>query len=278
MLNKGLCNTTLLNDIPMPSTGGLPDESIRFEDLGLQNAQIKLNTPIYDRAPSRLFETERRPNRHGRLVLSDYWDVNDIVLRGTLITDSQTELDTLIDTMKKTLKIQEGNLDILRGDASRRRFKATCVEMDFQRTENFHITWCPIELRFQCLTPFGIDTNYTSNLHSISNLNFSESQTNIGTAEAKPQFILIVTSATDVTSINLKNDTTDQEIEFTTSLSDGDVIIIDSENLTVLKNSVPLDFDGDFPVIEVGVNSFSITVTGTAIEYALTVAHLNSYL
>ncbi len=278
MLNKGLLNTTLLNDIPKASTGGLPDEAIRFESLGLQNAQIKLNTPIYDRSPSRLFETERRPNRHGRLVLSDYWDVNDIVLRGTLITDSQTELDALIDTMKKTLKIQGGYLDIQRGDGSRRRFKTTCREMDFQRTENFHIAWCPLELRFQCLTPFGTDTGYTSNFHSVSGLTFSESQTNSGTAEASPQFILIVTSASGVTKINVKNDTTGQEIELTTSVSDGDVIVIDSEALTARKNSTALDFDGDFPTFEVGVNSYSITVTGTAISYALTIAHLNSYL
>ncbi len=278
MLNKGLLNTTLLNDIPEIASGGLPDEALRFESLGLQNAQIVMNTPIYDRSPSRLFETERRPNRHGRLVVSDYWDVNEITLRGTLITESQTELEELIDTMKKTLKIQGGNLDIQRGDGTRRRFKATCQEMDFQRTENYHIAWCPLELRFQCITPFGTDTGYSSNFHSVSSLNFSESQTNSGTAQASPQFILIVSSATDVTKINVKNDTTGEEIEITTSVLNGDVIVIDSETLTVKKNSTPIDFDGDFLTFNEGVNSYSITVTGTAISYALTVAHLNSYL
>ncbi len=278
MFNKGLLNTTLLNEIPIVSMGGLPDVPIRFEDLSLQNTQIVMNTPIYDRSPNRLFQTENRPNRHGRLVLSDYWDVHEIVLRGTLIADSRTELDALIDSMKKMLKIQNGNLDIQRGDGSRRRFKATCTEMDFQRQENYHIAWCPVELRFQCLTPFGTDTDYTSNFHSVSLLNFLESQTNSGTADASPQFILIVSSATDVTKINVKNDTTGQEIEITASISAGDVIVIDSETLSVKKNSTPIDFDGDFLTFEEGVNSYSITVTGTAISYALTVAHLNSYL
>ncbi len=278
MLNKGLLNTTLLNEIPIVSMGGLPDVPIRFEGLSLQNTQIVMNTPIYDRSPNRLFQTENRPNRHRRLVLSDYWDVHEIVLRGTLVTNARAELDELIDAMKQTLKTQNGNLDIQRGDGSRRRYKATCTDMDFQRQENYHITWCPVELRFMCLTPFGTDTNYTSNLHSVDMLSFSESQTNIGTAEAKPQFVIIVTSATDVTALNLKNDTTGQEIELTTAISDGDVIIIDSESLTVKKNATSIDFDGDFPVFDVGVNSFSVTVTGTSISYVLTVAHLNSYL
>lgn len=278
MLNTTHLNTTLLNGLPRPIAGGLSTDAIRFGSLGLQNANILMNQPIYERSPSRDFITFKKPTRHGRLISSDFWDTKVITLRGTLVTSSEEELDTLIDTMKKSLRTQSDNLDILRGDGFYRRFVCTCEDMDFQRVEHYHKVWTPVELTFRCLVPFGTDIDYTSNVHTTSELIFSETQTNDGTEVASPQFVFIVGTSDSITKLNLKNNTTGQEIEITTAIETGDTIIIDSETLEITKNGTPIQFSGDFPSLALGENSFTATMTGTSIDYSLGVSHLNSYI
>lgn len=278
MLNTSLLNTTLLNGLPNPTLFELPDEDIRFNDFGLQNLEIFMDQPIYENAPIRDLQTFKKPTRHGRLISSDFYDVKEIILRGTLKKNSETELDNLIDDMKEALTVQSGNLDIRRGDNIYRRFVSTCTEMGFQRNNNFNIHWCPVTLRFQCLVPFGTDLNYSGNTYDVGILEYTQSEFNTGTIDSEPIFVFIVDSASGVSKINLKNDTTGQEIEATTSIEDNDILIINAETLTVTKNGSQIKFNGNFPTFIVGENTFTVTLTGTSISYALTVAHLNSYL
>lgn len=278
MLNTSLLNTTLLNGLPVPTLFTLPNEAIRFNDFGLQNLEIFMDQPIYENAPDRDFQTFKKPTQNGRLISSDFYDIKDIIIRGTLKKNSETELDDLIDKMKEALRFQSGNLDIRRGSSIYRRFVSSCIEMNFQRNNNFNIAWCPVDLRFQCLVPFGTDLDYVSNTYDVGSLVYTQSQFNTGTIDSDPIFIFIVDSASGLTKINLRNDTTGKEIESTTNIETNDILIINTETLTATKNGDPIKFNGNFPNFEVGENTFTATFTGTSISYAFTIAHLNSYL
>lgn len=65
------------------------------------------------------------------------------------------------------------------------------------------------------------------------------------------------------TGFTVRNETTDKEFFLSTALIDGEYVVIDTREGTVLMNGVTniyQDFDGDFPLIEPGDNEFRFIV------------------
>lgn len=276
MFNTSLFNTQLYNTAPAALLTGSLDEFV-FNGYGLQNANIITEAANIERAPVRDFETVRAPRNNGRIISGDFWDIKGIELVGNLDVDTRTELDQLIDQIKQNLDTQSGNLDIVRGDGVSRRFIATAVEMNFMRDRHFHVSTCPFRLRFECLVPFGQSINYDSTFETIGDLIHSEEKLNQGTAQADAVWIMIVNAATAITAINITNNENSEEIEITETINAGDVIIFNGETKELTINNVLVDYDGFFPKLETGNNSYTITCTGTSIDYDLTVKNKQNY-
>jgi len=253
-------------------------EDIVFSTYGMQNDNICVSSVNIERSPVRDFLTVKSPRAHGRIISSNFWDFKRVTLTGMFIAATQTALDDLIDLTKKSIQEESGNLDIKRADGTYRRFIATATDIDVQRDEHFDITACPFQITFECLVPFGQDVAFTSAGFSTSALVFTENEDNEGTAEAQPIFIMVVNAASGITAINLSNNTTSQELEITTSISAGQVIKFDSENKQVLINGSVQEYDGTFPHLDTGSNNYTITSTGTSIQYELTLKYKKFYL
>ena len=62
------------------------------------------------------------------------------------------------------------------------------------------------------------------------------------------------------------------------SQAEAAVLIVDAEQKIVTLNGSEIDYNGVFPVFSVGTNSYTIDVTGTSIDYDVTLKYRKTYL
>jgi phage-related protein len=74
-------------------------------------------------------------------------------------------------------------------------------------------------------------------------------------------------------ALNIWSDT----ITITNTFSASDVLVIDCEDKTVKLNWIAIDYSGVFPILEVGVNSYTITINWTK-NFDITLSYFNNFL
>ena len=123
------------------------------------------------------------------------------------------------------------------------------------------------DLRFICDDPF---IRYISKLRDKTTISSSPTSFNFevgGIVETRP-VITFSPSGNDLTSCTLENLTTGQSMSFTATVSDGNVLEIDCDNLTVTNNNVDAigDFSGDFLKLIPGTNYMKFTGSDNVIK------------
>lgn len=236
-------------------------DDIVFEGYSLQNTNIITDQPNNDDLTDMEMNTSMFPRNDGAALLSRYYRGRTISIRSTLLADSETELNELIDEVKKNLRVTEGNLDI-KVNGVIRRIKATATNINFKR-EHFHLTWCPLEVTFKILEPFFYETaDQTANFESIA-ADFDAEITHTGTAKSFPIFYFFFGTGTALTALEYSDAFTTFWI--THAFTNGDVLIIDGEEKTVKLNGTEIDYNGRFPEFSPGTNLFSMDFTGTVL-------------
>jgi hypothetical protein len=254
-----------------------------FDGFSLSDGSSVMLSELLDSGPSREILTGNVPRGHGQYINGDFWREKTIEARGFAKAADAAALDTLLDTIRKRLRVREANLDITRNGTAR-RYVATLTNADelFAERQHFHITLCPFTARFSCKTPFGLNRDYTSLMSTISTSPSNITAENLGTADANPVITLIFNAATSVTVVNVKRlnsaGTVLDEIEYSGTIAANDALIFNSENRTVTKNTLAVTYVGAFPTVEPGSNIFKFTITGTSFSAVATVSHKNAYL
>lgn len=279
MYNTILYNNSLLNGNHESTIELVSSDAVSFNGYSLLNNDNVVASSIFYEDIDRNINLSERPRGHGSIFNSSFWGNKRIRVEGWLYASTQTGLEDLIFEFKKQVSAKQGRLDIVTADGSRRRYIATLENSDpVQRGEHWHITACPFSCEFVCSKPFGQSVNPASLGAVVSDLIYNGSVVNEGNTESEIDVILIVNAASAITKINFKNTTTGEEIELETSISDGDIIKIDSTNKQLLLNGVSQDFVGSFITANVGANDYILTATGTSIEYELTTNTPINYL
>ena len=281
MLNNSQINSVALNSqkASVADANSAVDDLV-FNGMSLQNANI-VTTALKDSStPSREIVTFKIPRNDGRGYIADYFRDRRIKVTGYITTASVAAMETLIDQMKRRLTKREGVFSRnINGQV--RTIKATLDNPDqmFAKREGYHITFCPFELEFMSLEPMWHDAEYISNSNfGVTNLNFSESIENLGTYKVPAVVVILVEADSAVTALEFKNNTNGDDIKVTTPLVTGDILVIDGENKQVTKNGVVIDYDGIFPDIEYGTNSYSLITTAASIQYTVTMKIKQAYL
>lgn len=278
MFNTYTYNAATYNNIGLAIGAGSQD-GIVFNGYSLQSTSVITTDLIVDNYPSREFDIDNIPRGDGRIYLNDYWRTKRITLKGYIKKDTNSLLEAEIDDFKYALSAPEANLDV-KIDGVIRRFVASCTNADvFSGRQGYHITLVPFTLQFDCLKPFGTDTEYTVyDWLAQTGLTLNEQVENYGTAEATPVIIYNFSAASSVTGLTFTNNATSQSITITETISTGDYLRIDGENKEVTLNGSVVDYTGSFPRLDVGVNSFTSTITGTSATYSLTIKFYKPYL
>lgn len=279
LLNTLRLNTQRLRDGGTDELTAVFDGIARFGAFLLDSAGVVASRIVQDSMPDRDFRTFDVPRNDGGGAIGSYWRNKKILIYGVIKKDTNAELEAKIDEMKKYLATQEGNLDIMVNNVAR-RYVATLTNASniFSERKHFHVSYCPFSLEFLCLNPFGQSLNYQADTFEETSLAYSDEVNNAGTAKAKAVVSVNFSSADTVTVVNWKNTLTGDEIEVSTTFSAGDILEFNTEKKSVTLNGTAIDFDGVFPELEPGLNSFTLTITGTSATYSLTIKHKTPFL
>jgi len=250
-----------------------------FNGFSLSNNSTLFIGFIEDNMPVRRILGGATPREDGEYFNADYWQRKIITARGWAKAADATALELLLDNIREQLAPPQKFLDITRNSVVR-RYTASLINGDriFSGREGTWVTFTKFEIQFLCKTPFAEDRGFSSGFVTVTTSPTNLSVCNEGTIEAEPVIVAIFDSATDVTALNVKNLTNDDEIDFTGTLTAGDQLEFDSANKTVKLNGTEVDYTGSFPTMDVGANLFQFTTTGTSFDYTVTVKFKNRFL
>lgn len=236
-----------------PLPGGGSSDLIIFDGFGLQNANIVTSQINHDDLLGIELNSFKYPRENGGGVLSKFYRGREIKLVMTIKSDTSSNFNTLLDSVKKNLRKTEGYLDItVNGEI--RRIKATCTRFDTRR-EHYNVTYCTVDVTFTTLEAFFYASSKQSYNFQGKTGTFSDEITNGGSAESLPVFYHIFGATTAVTAVTLT--AFSKVLTISNTFAVNDILIIDSENKTVTKNGVDIDYTGSFPVFPPGSNPFT---------------------
>lgn len=284
MLNALLLNTGMLNaGTPLPTALTAADfDNLEFNGYSLQDTDVISTDILADSPPSRELVTFRTPRADGGGWNGDFFRERRVRVSGIIEATTAALLNTELDTFRKNMIVSRGNLDYKVNDEIRRIVATLENPQDmFSRRQGYHITFCPYDLTFLALEPMwhGIDYEDQTS-ENVTQLAYTDDIEVSGSYKAQPVIVIIFEAENAITAINFTNNTNEDEIEVTPSggFTVGDVLVIDSEQKSVTLNGTEIDYDGVFPELEIGTNNYTITATGTSLQYTATVKYRKTYL
>ena len=234
--------------------------SIKFNNFELQNSDKYLITNIDHRMlPQREVIDYANPRRSSVTVVDSFFSQKEIVVEGRVVGDTEQELTTNINTLKKNLLDNEGNLDIeYGGNGEYLRYKATVNSFTVEES-HYNTTRLPFTINFTS-RPYGTDLTSQTGSATITSSPYSGSIDVGGSFGPFPIISWEVVSGT-ITRIKFTNTDSGDWIEFDTiSLEDGDIITVNCEDRTIDINGATTDFNGVFPKFVPDVNNYEVEV------------------
>lgn len=278
MFNQNNYNAAVYN-APGNLAGLADQDSVVFDGYSLQNSEIIVTRLSHEVMPTRDFRTSPIPRNDGEFIINDFWRRKFIKIKGIIKTDSASLLEAKIDEFKKRLAPREKNLDI-KVNGVVRRYVATLTNGNqlFDR-DSYHISYIPFDAEFTVLNPFGEDVDYTStSTEDAIDLSPTHEFDNGGTIKARPIITFNFSAAVNLTKISITNNTRNETIELNANISAPAYVRFDSEQRTVSIDGVEQDYDGSFPELNTGTNTFTITITADSATYTITEKHKTPYL
>lgn len=205
--------------------------------------------------------------REGIKLLGNEFGEKEITLGGIAIASSASELQSLLDNMKKLLTAEEGDLVIETG----RTFKATVENMGIPDS-HYNQTRAPWEVTFVCSDPFAEGSLLTVTIPLVSGtFTISGTVSISGSLFSRPTITITPTGAssgnTNIKKMDVYHVQSGQTITLSGFGNAGgldyqDAVTINFDNFTTLEGTDELNQSGAFPRWEPGTNQFTITVSG----------------
>jgi len=255
-MNNYTINSQAFNYQIAPASSTL--DTISFNGYNMQNNNIIITGVGFGSRdyPERRISRVDRPQSNGAVVNNILLGGQTITMQGFLVADSKADLDDLIDEFKLKLSPKQKKLKWkVRNEI--RQLTATVSDLTFGEKDNIYIDF---NLSFFSEDSFWTIDDTQSLVLSNTSSNaiveeiFNENQ------EIAPRFIIqVLTGSIDslvchINNIGLTHDS---------SITAGDIVIIDSLDQEFLINNVDTDFEGIFPKLSTGVNTITIITTGT---------------
>lgn len=176
---------------------------------------------------------------------------------GTTATAARTSFDSLLQYFN------EGEKDIYLYDD--RFFRGVLVSENHTYIAALKVI--EFTLKLEIAKPWANYIQKTRNKQTITSSPTAFTVTNSGNTPVKPK-ITFLASGNDITSCVIENLTTGQKISFSATVTDGDELVIDCEEVTVENDGVDSisSFAGDFLEINPGDNAFKFTGSNCIIK------------
>jgi len=180
----------------------------------------------------------------------------DVVVIGSSLSDLQDKLDDLAAILDVELGLQELIFDV----QDDRYFNAKLASAPAFAYKGFT---AETQLRFVCPTPFAYSTTETDSDHTVDEDPETIYETPGGNYYAEPVWTLTADEEIGATTVVITNGTTSEAFEWTGSIGDGEVLVIDSAQWHVTLEGVASmgDISGAFPRLKGGVKN-TLTIEG----------------
>ena len=188
---------------------------------------------------------------------------------------NRANLDSNLDNIKMILGAEIDSqliLDII----STRYYMARLTDFDGRYKSAFMFEG---SIDFICVDPVGYSTTLTESNHPLITTDpKTVVETTTGTGMINPVYTLTAGAVLGAITVKLENTTTDEELQWTGTLTTNDELEIDVANWTVKKNDVASmsGVTGQFPRLQPGANS--IKVTAMAVTGVMDIVYRNTYL
>lgn len=235
--------------------------SIILNDLQLDGGNYRVRRIAHDSAPPLELNSLTLTREDGAKLISFLYGAKQIRIEGIIKGTSLSDLQSNIDTLKKTISGVNLNLDIDYSGGTR-RYNVNVVEIKID-TDFFHINFAPYEIVLLAQDPpFAFDTSITETL-SIDNLTDTLTSYSVnfdGTAKPKPRIVFRIedTGGGLLDTIRVKNIDTNTQLEVNTAFGDGQALEIDTEEKTVKLQQSDVGFSGVFPEFNLGSNNLEL--------------------
>lgn len=241
---------------PSASTAG----SVTFAGYSLSTSKILLNGRNFEDSGRAEIKQYALPRRDGMGFVSRFWRKKTVTLEGTLVCESRSELESLMDEIKKSCYAPSSSLRYVDSNGTR-EITASLVSASFKR-EHYNLSWVPFVLVFESDDAFWRDvSNGSYSFGGITETDRVESLDSYGTAPAMLRAYFLFGSATSVTEVSVSAN--GKTATVSGAFSAGTLVVIDGEAKTVTVDGVETDYDGTFPEILPGPNSVTFHADGT---------------
>ena len=214
----------------------------------------------------------------GAVLLDKRMQHKEINIKGSMIKNTQAQLDKLIDKLKSQVNKEAVDLVIDFGDKTR-TYRVTIQALNVQRRRGLSIATYDLSLFSQY--PFGADEIYTE-LVSGKVTTASESVEVFieGNYPTSPLVNLTVNSVTNGTggSISINNASNFIGVTVTRDWQAGDILQIDSLSKDVLVNGSQVEYTGRFPVWQAGSGVMNYTDTFSDRDVDILVTYIQQYI
>lgn len=213
------------------------------------------------------------PHRDGAKQTNYSYSGRTIMIEGMLSSVTASGLDGKLDEFKKNIiGAMAVNLDF-DYEGTTRRYVVNVKNVALPK-EHYNLTMSPFSIECEAINPpFGLDTVSVSGITSTTLVSGTITGTTVisGTANPRPLIRFVVNTASTLTDIEFKNNTTATSIKISpTSFSNNDIVEIDTDLYTVNMNNAPVNFTGTLPTFTPGTNNWQIslytTASGTSID------------
>lgn len=251
--------------------------AITFNGYNLQTSSVSsLRFPDIDDVAYGENNLARLGTTDGLKWIETRYAGRTITVQGMITGTSIANIEATLDTFKQNIfpdKVE--NLDIAyAGETRRWRCKVDKVEFD-SSSRGITRMWT---ISFRTLG-FGQETTATVVSYPTETGSPTKTIAFGGSIKPLPKYIITVDTATALSVVKIKNNTTNREMEIQEVMTAGDVLEIDTEFKTVELNNVSIgDFLGIFPEVNAGTNEIVFTFTSTSHDVDIDIQYTKRYL
>lgn len=253
-----------------------------FDGFSLSDANFITERIEFKGYASREVVRGKINRREGVKLLGTEFGEKAVTMQGTIVADTPSELQSLLDDMKQALQTEEGDLVIETG----RTFKATVDTLAIP-DEHYNMTKAPFMVTFMLSNPYA-EGNQLSVVMPVGSglITFSGNVLISGTMFVRPTVIYTPPSNTGNTNIKiltLTHTPTGQGVTISgfgsgLGLNYQSSVTINFDDLTGKEAATERDTSGGFARWDPGINQYTITASGRFVGGSVTLSYTPRYL
>lgn len=239
---------------------------LTFNAFDLQDSNFITERIVFKGFGDRALTRGKIGRREGVKILNSEFGEKEVTIEGKVVAASVSELQSLLDNMKKALTAQESSL-VLETD---RTFTAT-VKNIVVPDEHYNQSRAPYEVTFICTDPFAVASQVTAVIPTPSGVTtVSGTVTISGTFFNRPTITYTpagaATGETLIQGVEIYHVDTGQTITVSgfgggTNLDYQDPVIVNFDTFISLEGASAIGNSGAFARWQPGTNEFTLSVT-----------------